>query len=530
MKRHMNILLGSLLAVFILTIAAVSVHESASAKTDLKQRSIDCTSAITKKNEVYPGYASPISGLDSSDVLLSIKGCDKDSITVHAGDGDEDTYIYPTGHVWDGKTWKKVSFKKAGDHKNDGEWIVGKAEATLPSMSDPWVAAYVCEKTADGDWDCGCRGNTLCATDRLWSLQHVDRIESVHETWVLGYYDPSGFRIVEPEDLPWQHITHIALGDTTVASWGGLDVTFPIKNSRIKELWGYNELNDTVKEATKNDVVPLIRFGGGAALTDEWRVMLSEDKIENTVNDVYENMDEHNLAGIDINWTELSDDDLVALLDFVTKLKMKNADTIVTVGLPYLTKDDAANEFYVDIAKLADRVNLMQHLDDEVLLEHDESSHYSPLKIENGALFSIENTLETYVEAGIDKQKVNIEIPYHGQCWDNVDGAYASIQRDTTINALVPIEEIINDYPSSRGGTRDRMANVSYLQFDDDEGTDNCMFISYVDRQDAIERAEWVLEENVGGVVVWDLAEEVMNNTRNNHYMTEAIYRELSEK
>lgn len=125
------------------------------------------------------GFASAFEVAGDGDKLLALR-CDEvtGDVAVDVGDGENTTYVYEKGYVYDkaSKKWKEMTFN--GENKS-GAWFVGDAfadidledDATSPNLST-WVLGYTCSKES-GSWKCGCK-DAAC-TQPGWQVQQIAR-------------------------------------------------------------------------------------------------------------------------------------------------------------------------------------------------------------------------------------------------------------------------------------------------------------------------------------------------------------------
>jgi hypothetical protein len=125
------------------------------------------------------GFGSPFEVAGDKDKLIGLR-CDKltGDVAVDVGDGEQTTYVYEKGYIYDkaNKKWKEMTFN--GENKS-GTWFVGDAfadvdledDATSPDQST-WVLGYTCSKES-GSWKCGCK-DAAC-TQPGWQIQQIER-------------------------------------------------------------------------------------------------------------------------------------------------------------------------------------------------------------------------------------------------------------------------------------------------------------------------------------------------------------------
>ena len=519
----------------IISISAVFALSS----TALAAQSEQCNSGIESLAERQNGYAAPFS-VDSGDALLTVDDCEGSVVAVSAGNDANTTFIHKNGYVWNGSEWEKFLF--TSDDGARGDWFTGAARGAIAVDGNPWIVAYICEQNGT-QWTCGDGTNK-------WMLQRVERVsvdiheeveaeqtivdtkraaETTDEQWLLGYYQTEDWGIQEPFDIPYENLTHLAIGDVKLVSWG-IDVDFQIPNANIRGLWPSKELEKAIADAKEADVVPLVMFGGGEAYTDSWREQLAGEKLYQASYGFNYEFDFYGHEGMAINWTGLTDADIDDIIRLIEALREEKPEAVFTFAVPLVAEDETINPKYLEIEKVVDRITIMQHEDVDTTLARDEVSHYSALFTTDDSPISIESSVAAYNNAGIPLRKLNVEAPLHGQCWEGVEREGDDVTDASKIAGIVSLWDVINEFATSQSEKWAALAGVEYITIEDDvdEITD-CNFISYLDREGAVTRADWVKENGLGGITAWDLSGEYIRNLEKSGYLTEVLARALND-
>jgi hypothetical protein len=99
-------------------------------------------------------------------------------VTLYAGSGRPEQYVYRYGHEWTGMEWQRLELLGPSIPRTT-DWFLGEASAELsrtPAQlsQDNFVVAYVCTWIeSERKWKCGCR-DSAC-TQSFWQLQNFKR-------------------------------------------------------------------------------------------------------------------------------------------------------------------------------------------------------------------------------------------------------------------------------------------------------------------------------------------------------------------
>ena len=123
---------------------------------------------IDRNDSVQSGFGVPYAPFSSAREMLMTIDCDGRDVTLTAGSGKQEEFIYETGYQWTGSGWSQISFNGS---KPNGVWFQeeAKAEFRAPDTDETYFTlSYICTWTGS-QWKCGCR-TSGCSTS-YWQLQ-----------------------------------------------------------------------------------------------------------------------------------------------------------------------------------------------------------------------------------------------------------------------------------------------------------------------------------------------------------------------
>ncbi len=469
--------------------------------------------------------------------LLSVASCSERNITVKAGTGRANAFIFPSGYVRRGGAWQPVTFVPAQGRA--GGWLVGSAYAVVPQGADLSIVAYICENTAQGFY-CGCRGEG-CAGNGRWTFQRLTprvaaassratrertqtqtpRSRSDDARWLMVYYPSWDRTRLTPQDIDWQHMTHIAFGPVTPNRDGSIDTRFDMREREGRDL-----AREVSRLAKRNNATPMLFVGGGAEGRDGWVGATTPANVDRFARNVVAAMDDLGYEGIDIDWEPLLPEDHPGLERLTSALRALRPDMPLSLAVLHVNGNARNGHlgFFGDTHQLYDQINVMTY-DMAGVWSGWESWHHSALFDEAPTRpTSIEHSMQAYVDAGVPRSKLGIGAPFYGYCKAGVDGPRQSFAGQGISHGAMSYRLIMRDYYDRRFARYDSVAHASYLSFPTPTGADGCTFITYMDERDARERAEWARREGYGGIIAWSLGQQHMDeNPRNRHPLLRAL-------
>jgi chitinase len=429
--------------------------------------------------------------------------------------------IYEQAFYWSGSSWQKVPL--AGLEKI-GPWYVGKAFASIPKSGDrTQFIGYICQNEG-GVWRCGCK-DTACSAP-LWQLQSIEHARRVSEpkedngtpkaprdasTWLMGYYIGYLAKDLPLSEVPFEKMTHVAVGRVNIGADGSVGRTFDMRGDS-----GIEMAEEAVRRAHREGTKALL-WVGGPENTSAWR---SATKNTTTRRALAKNLvalqKELGYDGFDINWEGLSGSDYDQLYEFVKTLRREAPKgTLVVLPVMWVRDTPSASKgvaWIEDIAPYLDRIFIMSYSMTGTWSGW-QSWHSSPL-YGAGTLTpsSIDSSVEAYLDAGVPKEKLGIGVGFYGRCFappitapgQEFPATYPS--NGITNLPYRTIREIFKDPEAEYAW--DKKARAPYLFRESSSRTDAyCSYVSFDDERSIEEKTDFVRDENLGGMMMWTLAQ-----------------------
>lgn len=319
-----------------------------------------------------------------------------------------------------------------------------------------------------------------------------------HPHWMGSTYKNYNFKL----------LSHVALFSYNVNVGDG---NLPYDNPEVIENWRTNKDFDLVQlaEAAGSKVLITITNFGRA----ENRIFLNDiPRQERLIKDVCQLLIDIEAHGIDLDFEEIPPGYEKRFSDFVRRLRSQllklKKDYLLTVVLPKINRLDNGNTIY--------NIDTLQHyVDFFTLTAYDfTTGDYAPgaiaplynanrRRLKNN---SIEDIVFNYLEAGLDRKKLLLGLPYYGGEWTRTTALDGRV--DSTFQHLTHAN-IRRQY--QRMGTpfldRDAYANVfsesyvpaagAFARVEKELWFDDSLTLSV--------KYDWVLEQGLAGVGIWAL-------------------------
>lgn len=144
-----------------------------------------------------------------------------------------------------------------------------------------------------------------------------------------------------------------------------------------------------------------------------------------------------------------------------------------------------------------------------------QTGHNAPLYANPQAMtpeFNIKTAVDTFLEAGLPKEKLIVGLGFYGRGWKNVqsntDGLFApanGASQGTWEDGVLDYSDLVENYVNKNGFIRywDDVSKVPYL-FNAATG----VFISYDDEESMCYKAGYVRDMGLGGGMVWEVTSD----------------------
>ena len=345
--------------------------------------------------------------------------------------------------------------------------------------------------------------------------QNKIRVTGYYAGWMQGWYNNGHLPSDKIDYGALDYIIHFGLVPN---SDGTLD-------SASNSIVPFNS-SSLVSEAHANGKKVLICIGGWGT-GDYFRSATSPVRLLFFVTDLVDFMFQRGYDGIDVDWETLEESDSVQYVNFIRLLRaaLNTVDTsaILTVATAWQPLIIASVQQYVN------QINLMTY-DLSGAWQGWVSWYNSPV-FSAGNNFpsngkpvpSVDNMVNEFVAAGVDKSKIAIGIDFYGYIWSGGSGTgtggvtspFQSWSQPPSVEPNVPYYQIIDQYFKPQYYRWDPNAEASYLDIDV-SCDDSDKFISYDDDRTCRAKVEYAIKNGLAGVFIWELGAGVTSDNQQN--------------
>lgn len=294
------------------------------------------------------------------------------------------------------------------------------------------------------------------------------------------------------ENVPAEKLTHVYYAFADIE-----DGVICEDGDRIHEMAALRERNPDLKV--------IVSVGGWGRCEEFPKMAATAENRQRFAADAVQYIREHDLDGIDYDW-EFPDEDETE--DFTAILRtLRNAldeageeddkEYLLTSALSNLPSHLEG----VDLGSVQEYLDLVNAMTYDMLVN--ERSHHTNLYTSSlNPRFSVKETVDTYLEAGVPREKIVIGSGFYSRGTERVG-----------------YEILKDDFIDTDGYTRkwDDEAKAPYLE---KEGE----FISYDDPKSVQLKVDYLREEGLRGIMFWQLAHD-----QHRHELLDAIYDRLEE-
>ncbi|MBN1771415.1 MAG: glycoside hydrolase family 18 protein [Deltaproteobacteria bacterium] len=358
--------------------------------------------------------------------------------------------------------------------------------------------------TAATETDAGRRAPTTTSTMSRPSTRRPGK-KLRKDTWVIGYYATYLFRRCRPELVRYDALTHLAVTRVMPDAAGDL----VLELGREGEA-GLALLDELVRRARVAGTRTLLMVGGGGA-REALLAATTDDLRPAFVAGLVDFARAHQLDGLDLDWEPLPASDHASFLALAADLRAAWPEAVLTAAVAHLPgRRDSADELYARAAGHFDRLNVMTY-SMTAAQGGWKSWHSAALYGERPETpSSIDHSVRGYLAAGVPPGRLGIGIGFFGVCYTPpVDGPRQELRRSTIAAAdcTMSYADIMRRYFDPAARRWDEEARVPYLALPEATGPHGCGYVSYEDAQSIAERAAYVAERGLGGVIVWAVNE-----------------------
>ena len=351
------------------------------------------------------------------------------------------------------------------------------------------------------------------------SLFHEPKVDPLDtgEIWASAYLASWNHRVagtvngktwgnLVTEDIDWDAITHLFYFSLTPNPDGSLPEVIDYENVNP------DRLNAIVEAAHQNNTPILMTFGGYNT-RDVFMAATADSSRQNLIVNMVDFINTWGFDGIDLDIQPLQPEDANRIVTFVEDLHaaLQNHETPL-LDKPILTATTPGMpEIYSQIQHQFDQINIATY-DMSRPFQGWRTWHNTPLY--NGGhtfsfagdipLPSIENKLQDFLDAGINRKKLGISASFYGYEWSGVTEPLEEWEADNVPTVPfyggTPYFDLYEEY-NLENYLWDKDAKVPYLSINEPP-----TFVSFDNSRSIREKLKFIREEGLGGIMVWELA------------------------
>jgi chitinase len=354
---------------------------------------------------------------------------------------------------------------------------------------------------------------------------------------IIVYYPEWKYYDFPPKNIPFNKLTHINYAFAEIDS---NDYSLDYDSSR------FLELVETAHEKNKNIKV-LMSIGGWTGSKYYSKMASSSSRRSKFVKSVKRMLEASDADGIDIDWeypgtSGAYDDNFDAENDTNNLLKLLKelreaigSSKIISAAVPFNTfeVDSRPLKDMSEFAELFDYVNIMAYdfAGSWSTVTSHQSSLYSISEDDNG--YSLSGAVSNWINANFPSSKIVVGIPAYGRSW--ISGSSSNngyLQRPSNSHPKGDEEDYI-DSSSKRYSSTWKYKNIrkaivkstyknssgDWIRIWDSKSsvpflfnTNTRQFITYDDPESVSLKADYVINKNLGGMMMWEIEEDTQDS------------------
>jgi chitinase len=361
---------------------------------------------------------------------------------------------------------------------------------------------------------------------------------------IIGYFISWGVygRDFHITDIPVDKITHINYAFANINSetleimlgdaYADIDKYYPGDSWEPGSLRGSFHQLQILKD-NHPDIKTLISVGGWTWSTYFSLVAETETTRQNFAASCVEFIQEYEFDGVDIDWeypvaggssgNYYSPDDaenFVLLLEELRSQLDDAGDYLLTVATP-AGPDKIANHDLAGMEPYLDWFNIMTYDfhgpwggEGDAVTGHLSALYYQendPLPPPYNTSFNADAAVQAYLSEGVPADKIQLGIPFYGRGYNGVSDVNNGLYQTWTSpcwfgtweNSVFDYYDLRQNYEDSNGYLRywDNEAKSAWLY-----SSQSQVMITYEDAYSAMEKADYVCDNELGGVMFWEFS------------------------
>lgn len=359
---------------------------------------------------------------------------------------------------------------------------------------------------------------------------------------IIVYYPEWKENVLPISKIPWNYITHINYAFANVE-----------KNGTVN---GYNNvlLNELSQECKKNNVSLFLSIGGWT-YSKYFSIVTSNENYSNKFIENIKNItEEYDLDGIDIDWEYPGEqgcslnnvdsiNDTKNLLNFLKNLKNKLNSRKISMAVKVLTWMENNER----INNKTENIENIKYLDWINIMAYDINGNWSistgpnsPFKKGNISVdvSSVVDSVNNWKQLGFKNNQINIGIPFYGRSLKaltepsksqyqtiihkipkgDINDKYINDKCNnniTSYNGIWSYDLLIEELNNNKNKWIKRWDNISQSSWAYKREDNYWNYISYDNKKSIKNKINYVKEQNLGGVMIWEITQDYNNTLLN---------------
>jgi chitinase len=321
--------------------------------------------------------------------------------------------------------------------------------------------------------------------------------------WVMAYHVGYQRDLWPAQQIDFANMTHFVVGRVKPNWDGTVRTDFDIDDTN-----GPVFAAEMAKRARSAKRVPLLMIGG-AGEHDAFAASLEPQHRDRFVSELLRLVDQWGYAGLDLDFEPINPVDEPKVEWLASELRRRRPSLVLTVPIIWINPNiDVISPFYVRLAKVVDRINVMSY---SMSGEWGWPTwHSSALTGETSSTpSSVSSSIVAYRRAGVPANRLGVGVGFYGQCWTARTGPRQVVAEGKLVaeDSRMTAVEVTRTYAPVMTRVWDAAAQVPYLTSTKPAGPLGCQYVSYEDTQSIGAKGAFVKRNGLGSVIVWTAAQ-----------------------
>ena len=327
----------------------------------------------------------------------------------------------------------------------------------------------------------------------------------ITRAWSMGYYTGYNVARLSVKDIAWAGLTHVAAAFYFPKADGSIDESFYQGSVAAGRKLGL----ELVAAAHANGRKAVASLGGSGSQSG-FRTATTGTVRDTFVQAIVTLAADYGYDGIDFDWEPLETTDELLLLDLATRVRTANPALLLTVPVGWTNANGAPSlSGYKALSQVVDQINVMTYGAAGAWTGW-KSWHSSALyRTDKATPSSVDASARAYLAAGVPRGKLGFGIGFYGLCYTfPITGPGQSLTATATLapgGGALNYATIMERYFDPMARKWDATARVPYLSFAGETGAKGCGYITYDDEQSIAEKAAYLKDQSLGGVIIWEI-------------------------